>query len=84
MYRHATNRVWNVAGSFHDPSRPIRRFVARPTTDDVDAFLDQARFQLRPRHGFEVLAGNVLDDHWRDATGERPLRHFARGIEQVE
>ena len=82
MYRHATNDWWNVSRSFHDPSRPYRRFTIRPTTADLDAFIDQAYFQFDAEHDFRVLAGNVLDDNWREATGEDARRRFPEGIEQ--
>lgn len=83
MYRHATNDEWNIAVSFHDPSSPLRRFMRRPTTADLDAFTTQAEFPFVDGWG-QVKVGNVLDSRWVLATGEPPIRHFAPGIEQAD
>jgi hypothetical protein len=83
MYRHATNTAWNMSVSFHDPSRPIRRFASRPTTADLDAFIDQSHFEFVESWG-RVLVGNLIDSNWVAATGEAPTRHFAAGIEQAD
>lgn len=81
VYRHATNREWNTAGSFHDPTEPLRTFDHRPTRDEIDAFLAQADWTFADAWG-RVIAGNVLDDEWRAATGAAPWHAFAKGIEQ--
>ncbi len=83
MYRHATNKSWNVSRGYHSRSRPVRRFAHRPTTADLDAFVAQSKFQYVSGYG-RVVRGNVLDDHWRRATGEKPTLHFAAAIEQAD
>jgi hypothetical protein len=83
MYRHATNVDWNISVSFHDPSSPLRRWVSRPSSAEIDAFVDQADFPLLDTWG-TMLAGNVLDSNWVLATGEPPLRHLPAGVEQLD
>jgi hypothetical protein len=83
MYRHATNRDWGIAVSFHDPSSPMRRFARRPTTADLDAFIDQSSFAMVDPFG-PLLAGNVLDANWRAVTGEAALRRFPAAVEQID
>jgi hypothetical protein len=81
VYRHATNREWNTAGSFHDPTEPVRTFDHRPTKAEIDDFLAQADWTFADSWG-RVIAGNVIDDEWRAVTGEAPWHAFAAGIEQ--
>jgi hypothetical protein len=83
VYRHATNREWNTAGSFHDPTEPVRTFDHRPTRKEIDAFLAQADWTFADGWG-RVIAGNVLDDEWRAATGAAPWHAFPKGIEQAD
>lgn len=83
MYRHATNIDWNIAVSFHNPSSPLRRFLRRPTSAELDAFALQADFTFVDTWG-QVKAGNVLDSRWVLVTGEPPLRHFAPTVEQSD
>lgn len=83
MVRHATNRDWGIQVSFHDPSSPLRRFIRRPTTADLDAFIDQSDFAMVDPFG-PLLAGNVLDAHWRAVTGEAALRRFPAAVEQID
>jgi hypothetical protein len=83
VYRHATNREWNTAGSFHDPTEPVRTFKRRPTRKEIDDFLAQAEWTFADSWG-RILAGNVIDDEWRAATGAPPWHAFPKGIEQAD
>jgi hypothetical protein len=83
MSRQAKNPRWNISVSFHDPSSPMRRFAVRPTTADLDAFVEQSRFRYVDGWA-AVLAGNVLDSEWIAVTGEPPTVHFGAGIEQTD
>lgn len=83
VYRHATNREWNTAGGFHDPTEPVRAFDHRPTRKEIDDFLAQADWTFADSWG-QIIAGNVLDDEWRAATGRAPWHAFPKAIEQPE
>lgn len=83
VYRHATNHEWNTIGSFHDRREPVRTFDHRPTRAEVDAFMDQAEWTFADGWG-RVIAGNVVDEEWRAATGEAPWRGFAAEIERPD
>ena len=77
------NSDWNVAASFRSPSEPVRAFDHRPTRAEIDEFLAQSGWTFTDDWG-RVIAGNVLDAEWRAATGQRPWRSFARGIERPD
>jgi hypothetical protein len=90
MYRHATNRWWNIEVSFHSPARAILRFTDRPTADDVRAMLELNEWQWvdetynngeREVPGFAVKAGNVLDQVWLTALGAPPVAQFPTAVE---
>jgi hypothetical protein len=61
----------------------MRRFARRPTTADLDAFIDQSSFAMVDPFG-PLLAGNVLDANWRAVTGEAALRRFPAAVEQID
>ena len=64
MYRHATNKWWNVAYSFHSPAEPITHYKERPTSQEIDDFLDLNEWEFEGSGNWKILAGNVLDSVW--------------------
>ena len=84
LYRHATNRGWNPAqGSSHSARTPVQTFDHRPTREEIDAYLEQSEWHFGDAWG-RVLAGNVIDDAWRQATHQAPWRAYPKGIEQPD
>ncbi len=83
VYRHATNREWNVDRSFHSPVEPVRTFDHRPDRAEVGAFLKHSEWNFDDDWG-KVIAGNVVDKAWRHATHLDPWRWYPKGIEQPE
>lgn len=83
VYRHATNHEWNTIGSFHDRREPVRTLDHRPTRAELDAFIEQSGWSFVDSWG-KIIAGNVIDEHWRAATGEAPWHGFPRGVEQPD
>lgn len=83
VYRHATNREWNVNTSFHSPREPIRTFDHRPNRAEIDDFLGQSGWSFDDDWG-RVIAGNVVDEEWRRATHLEPWRSFPKGIERAD
>lgn len=81
LYRHATNREWNIASGPHSRAQPVAIFDRRPTRAEIENFLQQNNWSFRPSFG-RILAGNVVDADWQSATGERPWRSFEPNIEQ--
>ena len=63
-------------------ARPVRTYAHRPTHAEVDAFLTENGWTFVDGDA-RILAGNVLDDVWTAAIGERPWRAFAPGVEQT-
>jgi hypothetical protein len=83
VYRHATNHEWNTVGSFHDRREPVRTFDHRPTRKEVDAFIEQSGWTFVDTWG-RVIAGNVIDDEWRAATGKAPWKAFPAAVERPD
>jgi hypothetical protein len=83
VYRHATNHEWNTVGSFHDRREPVRTFDHRPTRKEVDAFIEQSGWTFVDTWG-DVIAGNVVDEEWRAATGKAPWRSFRPAVERPD
>ncbi len=83
MYRHSVNREWNIDASFHSTAEPVRTFDHRPTHAEIDDFLARNEWTFVDDWG-RVIAGNVIDDEWLAATGERPWHAFPTGIEQAD
>jgi hypothetical protein len=78
MWRHAINLWWNIGGGFHDPARPIHDFDHAPSTDEIEAVLDDNRWHFADDGDFKLLAGNMIDETWPSA----PQHHFPDGIEK--
>ena len=73
MWRHAFNKWWNIAGSFHDPRVPIQSFDHPPTAAEIEDVLRGNTWSFAASDaGFKLLAGNTIDASWPSA----PPTHF--------
>jgi hypothetical protein len=90
MYRHATNRWWNIDRSNHSGSKPIAPFDRPPDNTAILGLLERNQWLWQDERynngarwvdGFRIRAGNVLDEVWRQALGRSPARLFPPSVE---